>query len=796
MSNTLRESESPARNDAVVSPPWEISQEDSGMGEDLARISGGEPAQLASGHTPRPGTSGTTATGVSYEHINLPERFAEYLTELAEATGPVAIDFETTDLRPRFAALVGIALATSGSHGVYISGELGIDLPEALGAILTTCEAKQLTAYNANYELSIAANVLGSRPDIEWVRRVAGLRTGRGETSGDSGSELEGLPSGGAVGEDRQVRKIERAVLRSLTGIHDPMIVARLLNYDHQLGLKTQASIQFGVSMQEIDALIGSGKNQITMAEVDPHDAAPYAADDVIYTWRLEVEGFDRPLHDSVRQVYEYIEIPLLPVSASMGLSGMDLDGEAIEFARERVTKRLEELDEEIHDEFDKAVKDGRVRLELEPMPTKRDPKRARIVYYGPTGKRIGPPVSTSFPKSADWRYNPSSNKQAPAFLGTADAQAGTYELSGMPIALKHRDRDHYAKLLSSYINPVDRMFKDGGRAYFSLNQAGTGTGRYSANGWKIAGEPWSINAQTKPKPKANEDASDENTESKLVGRQFKADEGTAFVEIDYSQIELRVEAHLAPEYNMQEAYNAGRDLHDEMMRRSGLKDRRLAKVANFGCSYEDNDWVASGVVKRNSAKSDILISGDEAMEVVQAFRQAWPGLKAYYERVHRWITERRWVETAFGRRLYRSYVPYPYSKPQWAEDPGLKSSWDDDEAWEKQMAAYLRWKAWKDVDKVNAARRREAINMPIQGTAADILKIALAMLWDTLPDWAEIVLTVHDSILFRCPEDRVKELVEWAVPIMESKAIIDMSVPLKVEAEAGPNWADLKEVA
>lgn len=574
------------------------------------------------------------------------------------------------------------------------------------------------------------------------------------------------------------------------------MIVARLLGYDHMLGLKAQALEQFGVHMTEITDLIGTGVNQKTMAEVPPSEAAPYAADDVIYTWRLEVEGFDRPLHDKVREVYEYIEIPLLPVSASMGLSGMALDGEAIERARERVQARLDELDKEIHDAFDAAIKSGEVRLELEPMPTKRDPERARIIYVGPTGQRIGPPRSTSYPKSAEWVYNPSSNKQAPAFLGLKDSQAGTYELSGMPLALKHRDRDHYAKLLSSYINPVDRMFKDGGRAYFSLNQAGTGTGRYSASGWKIGGDAWGINAQTKPKPKANEDASDPNTESKLVGRQFKADPGTAFVEIDYSQIELRVEAHIAPEYNMQEAYNAGRDLHDEMMVRSGLKDRRLAKVANFGCSYEDNDWVASGVVKRNSAKSDIIITNDEAMEVVKAFRLAWPGLKNYYRRIDQRIKQFGWVETAFGRRLYRRYLPYPYAKPDYVEEPHEKDWYNNEQAYEMAVKAYQRWKAWKDIDSVNAARRREAINMPVQGTAADILKIALALLWASLPDWAEIVLTVHDSILFRCPVEKVKELVAWAVPIMESKSIIQMAVPLKVEAEAGPNWADLKEVA
>jgi DNA polymerase-1 len=236
----------------------------------------------------------------------------------------------------------------------------------------------------------------------------------------------------------------------------------------------------------------------------------------------------------------------------------------------------------------------------------------------------------------------------------------------------------------------------------------------------------------------------------------------------------------------MIEAYNEGRDLHDEMMRRSGLKDRRLAKVANFGCSYEDNDWTAAGVVKRNSAKSDIIVSNDEAMEVVEAFRAAWPGLKNYYAAIDAQIKGQGWVQTLFGRRLYRKYLPNG-RKPRFYKEVDDKHD---------NYQAYLKWKRWKDTDKINAARRREGINMPIQGTAAEILKSALAMLWDTLPDWARILLTVHDSILFECPIEKVKELIAWAVPIMESEEIIKMAVPLKVEAEAGPNWADLKEVA
>lgn len=775
--------------DTAGDPPQGIAQETDRVPEDNGGEDGTGPEELVD-EVPTLGICGTTATGVDYEHINTRKRLNEYLTGLRTGTSTVAIDFETTDLRPRFAALVGIALSTDGTKGIYISGDLGLDLVEVLEEVLAACTERELVAHNAVYELSIIANVLG-RGRTALAKQHADHQLGLGINSSKSLSRQQTH----LVRTSTQVENLERAALRGLN-FHDTMIIARLLGYDHQIGLKAQANIQYGVTMQEISALIGKGVNQITMADVPARKAAPYAADDVIYTWRLFADEYDK-MPPGVRSVYEDIERPVLPISAHMGLSGMDLNAESIATAKLAVTKRIEDLNAEIQTAFKAAVKSGHVRLELEPMPTKRNPDRTRTIYIGPTGDRIGPPTSTSHPKSALWEYNPGSNKQAPGFLGLPDAQAGTYELSGMPLALTHRDLDHFRKLLSSYINPVERMLHDGGRAYFSLNQAGTGTGRFSASGWKIKGDPWGINGQTMPKPKANEDPKDPMTESKLVRRQFQADLPAAgccgrdelhdhiLVEADYSQIELRVEAHIADERNMIRAYLEGRDLHDEMMRLSGLKDRRLAKVANFGCSYEDNDWIAAGVVKRNAAKSDIIVTDDEAMETVQFFRAAWPDLKKYYAMIHNRITDYGYVETLFGRRLYRSYVPNG-NKPKWYPEV------DDDH---DNYIKYMLWMQWKSIDKVNAARRREGINMPIQGTAAEILKIALTLLWDTLPEWVTIKITVHDSIIFQCPSDMVDELLAWAIPKMESKSIIELAVPLKADAEVGPNWADMKEV-
>lgn len=697
----------------------------------------------------------STKRKFTYDYVQTRVQFETWLQNLRDTTGPIAIDFETTDLRPRFAELVGIAAATGPEHGTYISfgtdRQARSDLGECLEQLLEVVANRQLIAHNANYELSVIG-ALRERASVLPVEAIHGnYRTNYPPLNFDC-----------------------------------TMIMARLLGRE-VINLKSLALSELGVQMTHIEEVWGDSKN---MADVDPADVASYAASDAVNTWRL-YHHFDKIMDDPSRRVYNEIEKPLLPVVVTMQLEGFQIDKDAVETARFAITTKRDGLLEDIHCRFQESVKSGNIRLELEPMPTKRNPERTRLVYYGPTGERIGPPVSTSHPQSANWQYNPSSSSQAPAFLGLRDAKAGTYEEDGGELPLMHRDYDHLSKLLSSYIIPVRRMADDGGRAYFSFNQAGTDTGRFSASGWRIVNDegkeqPWGINAQTMPKPKANEDRSDPNTESKLVRRQFVADDvnsgccGIAdshphsIVELDYSQIELRVLAHWSKDQNMVDAYLNERDLHDEMMRNSGLTDRRIAKILNFGCSYEPNDWVAAGVVKRAAIKDNIRLGEDEARQAVDFYRTAWPEVPRYYDFIHDYSRQRGYVETLEGRRTPARYVPDPFIRKPKYRSP--------------------QWGAWKDIQKANEAELRRLINMPVQGSAADVLKKAMIALYPTTPTWVKWKGTVHDSLLFQCPTSMVNDLVQWAKPMMENTS--ELLVPILVDATSGPNWADQEDVA
>ena len=672
---------------------------------------------------------------VEYEYIKNEQEFNHWLTELEHTDEPISIDFETTDLRPRVAELVGIATATGPEYGSYIS--FGTDNQArkrnrvALDELLQVVGERRLIAHNANYELSIITNLTPT--------------------------------------------------IRSLN-FEDTLIMAKLAGREW-VGLKRLVKEELGFEMEEFNSMLTrSGVKNIKQA--NPADVAPYAAADAVYTYKLW-EHFNNLLDVDSRKVYEEIELPLLPVVVAMQLEGFHLDERAIIKAESTVVARQEKLYEDIRDRYRRDVTSGKVRLEIEATPTKRDPGRSRIVHFGPMGKRIGPPMSLSYPKSKTWEYNPASSNQASAYLGLPNARAETYEENGEELALLHRDYDHLSKLISSYINPVRRMYDDLQRAYFSFNQSGTDTGRFSASGWKIDGVPWGVNAQTAPKPKGNEDSNDPNSESKLVRRQFTADPSNtdccgiheshdhSIIELDYSQIELRVLAHWSRDNNMLEAYQMGRDLHDEMMRNSGLTDRRIAKILNFGCAYESNDYSAAGVVKRAAVKNNIRLTDEEAQNSVSMYRKAWPQIPSYYAFIEDFSHNEGYAQTLDGRRTPARYVDNPIKfKPKYNSD---------------------HWEVWVLFDKKNKAELRRLINMPIQGTAADILKKAMVAMFPTTPDYVKWKGTVHDSLIFQTPVGKEEECLQWAKPFMEETT--KLLVPILIEGTYGPNWADQKEM-
>jgi len=286
-------------------------------------------------------------------------------------------------------------------------------------------------------------------------------------------------------------------------------------------------------------------------------------------------------------------------------------------------------------------------------------------------------------------------------------------------------------------------------RAYGSFNQVGTATGRYSASGWKdVGGSSWGINLQTPPK---------------RIKRSLIADEGKLLVQLDYSAIEFRVLAHMSGDRNLVPAFLEGRDPHAEMMKTANINDRRAAKVINFGLGYEPDDKSAAWVLKRLLRTQDIVIDDAEAKRLVTAYRNTWVDFRGYYEFIEDQIKKKGYVQTLHGRKLH------------------LK--------WLKGSNRYYQ--------KLNKKTLRDGVNMPIQGTAAEIIKLAMidirTNVLPKLPFEVQWKPWVHDSLMFQVDKGKEHELILAVKPAMEN--IVTLDVPVLVESEVGTSWGEMVEV-
>ncbi len=363
--------------------------------------------------------------------------------------------------------------------------------------------------------------------------------------------------------------------------IDDTFILMAMLNRDNK-GLKAATLQEFGYKMTDIEELIGKGKDQITMREVPATEASPYVCADVWFTL-LHWPILANEMNDDLWGVYNDIEIPLLPAVVEMENGGCAIDTDQVEVAQEQ----LEVL-------YAKEAQD-----------------------FIDTGDRIGFPIPDKF--------NPRSPIMALEWLKKTgcdikDTNANTLMaiLRDHPHVMHIIQLRHLLKLESSYVNGLRVM---NGRAYGSVNPSGTETGRFSYSGWKLKDGQWGINLQTIPKPKMWEEG--DNAESNLVRRCFIADPGRILIELDYSQIELRVAAHISRDPMMIQAYLEGRDIHTEMEVTARLRYympdaddesvRRVAKILNFALQYEPDDKSAVKVLIRTCAQAKVYLTVDEA---------------------------------------------------------------------------------------------------------------------------------------------------------------------------------------
>jgi DNA polymerase I len=480
----------------------------------------------------------------------------------------------------------------------------------------------------------------------------------------------------------------------------------------HNLGLKNMAFVKLGEEMTHIEELIGKGKKQITMDQVAIESAAPYAVADAETTLRLmPIIQADLQRVNGTK-LLEEIDLPLTPVLADMEMTGISLDLPFFVETGKRLEKRMAEIEKLVYEKV------GR------PFNINSTQQLSDILFKD---LALEPPDRGN--KTASGHYSTAA--------GVLDLLRGKHEVVDM--ILEHRE---LSKIKSTYVDALQAALnEDTGCVHTSYSQTGAVTGRLS-----------SINPNLQNIPIRTE-------EGRRIRNGFVAGENHVLLSVDYSQIELRIVAHMAEDEAMLAAFRAGQDIHtttaaaiygvapDQVTKAM----RRRAKSINFGLIYGMSVF---GLTRY----TDLTLA--EAEEFVKAYFNQFPGIKKYLDGIRKLAAQQGYVETLLGRRRYF---------------PALQS---------------------KQNVQLKNREEREAINAPIQGTAADIMKIAMLRIPAALKAAGlkgKMLLQVHDELVLEVPE---KELKKTARIVQETMTnAYPMSIPLSTEARYGKNWGDMQVI-
>ncbi|NMP16901.1 DNA polymerase I [Thalassotalea sp. Y01] len=450
--------------------------------------------------------------------------------------------------------------------------------------------------------------------------------------------------------------------------------------------------------------IAGKGVKQLTFNQIDIDKAGHYAAEDADITLRLHNVLWPKLEKNSdQQQVFREIEMPLMPVLARMEQTGVLIDSDLLNQQSLHIAARLDELEMKAHEIAGKSFNLS-------------SPKQLQTILF----EEQNIPVIKKTPKGA-----PSTAEEVLQEL------ALDYPLP--KLILEHRG---LAKLKSTYTDKLPLMVdSQTGRVHTSYHQAVTATGRLSSTDPNLQNIPI------------------RSDEGKKIRQAFIAPQGSKIVAIDYSQIELRIMAHLSNDQGLLTAFAEGRDIHQATaaeifaipLEQVTADHRRSAKAINFGLIY---GMSAFGLAKQ------LHIGRNQAQDYMNKYFERYPGVKEYMENTRMDASDKGYVETLFGRRLYL---------------PEIKS---------KNGAR-------------RAAAERAAINAPMQGTAADIIKKAMlavdAWLLEQNDSRIKMTMQVHDELIFEVDESIIDEIVPKLVEIMDDA--VQLNVPLISEAGTGDNW-------
>lgn len=514
--------------------------------------------------------------------------------------------------------------------------------------------------------------------------------------------------------ENPEIKKIGQNIKYDLTvfanhGINvqgvafDTMLESYTLNSTGRHNMDDLSDHYLGHKTIEFEAIAGKGKNQLTFDQIEISTAAEYAAEDADVTMKLHQVLWSQLVQEpTLVKLFDEIELPLVSVLSRIERNGVLIDPAKLKQQSSEIERRLAELEQEVHSEAGSVFNLAST-------------KQLQEILF----EKLGLPILKKTPKGAA-----STNEEVLEELAMMGHRVPK-------LLIEHRG---LSKLKSTYTDKLPLMINaKTGRVHTSYHQAVTATGRLSSSDPNLQNIPI------------------RNEEGRRIRQAFVARKGYKIVAADYSQIELRIMAHLANDEGMLKAFAEGKDIHrstaseifgvplDEV---TG-EQRRNAKAINFGLIYGMSEFGLS---------NQLGISRADAKQYMEAYFNRYPNVLQFMTDIKAKAAEKGYVETLLGRRLYL---------------PEIKSS--------------------------NAMRRkaaeRVAINAPMQGTAADIIKIAMIGIDRVIQhsDEIKMIMQVHDELVFEVKEDKVEHYS--AVIKAEMEKAIQLNVPLIAEVGIGDNW-------
>ncbi|MGO1693001.1 MAG: DNA polymerase I [Marinobacter sp.] len=491
-----------------------------------------------------------------------------------------------------------------------------------------------------------------------------------------------------------------------LNGIaEDTMLESYVLNsVSSRHNMDSLARAYLGEETITFESIAGKGAKQLTFNQLDLEQAGPYAAEDADITLRLhQVLRPQLAEVGKLQSVYEDIDLPLVPVLSRMEQRGTLINASTLRQHSQELAERMAELEKDAHE-----VAGENFNLA--------SPKQLQAIFY----EKMGLPVIKKTPKGAPSTAEP-----------VLQELAHEHELPRL--ILEHRS---LSKLKSTYTDTLPELIHHRtGRVHTSYHQAVTATGRLSSS------EP---NLQNIPI---------RSEQGRRIRQAFIAEKGYKLLAADYSQIELRIMAHLSGDKGLLTAFENGEDIHKATAAEVfgvtlddvSSDQRRSAKAINFGLIY---GMSAFGLARQ------LDVGRKVAQQYIDRYFERYPGVLQYMDNIRKQAHDDGYVETLFGRRLYLPEI----------------------NARNKQL---------------QQAAERTAINAPMQGTAADIIKLAMIDVESWLlaehPDTARMTMQVHDELILEVKEEAVDEIREGLVKRMSGAA--KLAVPLLVEAGEGDNW-------